>query len=185
MKPGVTLAVAVVLLSCAPGSPRLDFHPETPTDVRRLAETTFADFLLAFPAQADCVGRVTLATDWEQDDRGNYDPERSLIILRIPGTATKLRNSMLHELGHHLEAACPSHPELRDFFLAAQGFPSDADWFAGDLWEVIPSEQFAEAVVEVVEGRRNLRYGVELSAAALNWVTAWGQGDLRHGRGAP
>jgi hypothetical protein len=126
-----------------------------------------------------------LATDWEQDDRGYYDPERSLIILRIPGTAAKLRNSLLHELGHHLEAACPSHPELRSLFLTAQGFPSDVDWFTGDRWEVTPSEQFAEAVVEVVEGRRNLRYGIELSQAALDVVSAWGHGDLTHGKEAP
>jgi hypothetical protein len=170
------LLLVLLLISCgAPGS-GLEFGPTTPEDVRQLTAETFDQFQEVFPAQAGCARGVGLETDRDLGDRGQYDPDTATITLRIPGTATKLRNSFLHELGHHLEFACPAQLELRPSFLAAQGFSPQQDWFAGESWGATPSEQFAEAVVEVVEGRRNLRYGIELSREALDLVEAWGEG---------
>ncbi len=168
--------VAVLMISCSPPRPEVGFTPATPDDVRLLATEAFTDFLGAFPARSGCIGRVTLNSDRDQADRGRYEPQGAVITLRIPATAGKLRNSFIHELAHHLELACPAQADLRAAFQAAQGFPSTASWFEGPAWKDTPSEHFAEAVVEVVDGRRNLRYGIDVSQAAIDLVVGWGRG---------
>jgi hypothetical protein len=169
------LVLLLVVTSCRPPGTGLEFGATTPEDVRVLVTETFDDFRQAFPARAGCAAGAVLEVDRDLEDRGHYDPQTATITLRIPETATKLRNSFLHELAHHLEFACESQEEVRPSFLAAQGFPPHQDWFGGPSWRETPSEHFAEAVVEVVEGRRNLRYGIGLSREALDLVEAWGE----------
>ncbi|HKX76043.1 MAG TPA: hypothetical protein VJR05_11725 [Acidimicrobiia bacterium] len=172
--PVVSLAL---LISCGAAQPALSFGESVPEDVRQLTTQAFADFLEAFPGQADCVGTVMLTTEpYLGGDRGRYDPEGPLVALLTPGTAARLRHTFIHELAHHLEFACPGQVELRGPFLSAQGFSDHRDWFEGDSWQQTPSEHFAEAVVEVVEGRRGVRYGITLSEEALQLVQTWGQG---------
>jgi hypothetical protein len=93
-------------------------------------------------------------------------------VLRIPGTAPNLRHDLVHEFAHHLEFACPAQRDVRGPFLAAQGLASGTAWFAGSEWDRIPSEQFAEAVVEVVLGPVPARR-VVLRPAALAVVRRW------------
>ena len=61
-------------------------------------------------------------------------------------------------------------------FLPAQGFPADANWFDGDSWETTPSEQYAEAVVELIEGRRTHQGGIYITDDAVDVVRGWGKG---------
>lgn len=167
-------------VACGAGSDRIEFDSATPDDVRQLTRTALVDFLEAFPTQSECLQGLRLQVDPSLDERGQYDPVAATITLRTPATAAKLRNSLFHEIAHHLEWKCSSQVEIRQPFLIAQGFPVDSEWAPDGSWETSPSEHFAEAVVEVIEGRRNLTYGITLSDEALALVREWGQADVRH-----
>ena len=175
MRP-LLIVMATVAMSCGSASDLIEFSSETPDDVRQLAQAAMTDFLEVFPAQRQCVAGVRLDIDPDFEARGRYEPETATVILRTPATAPKLRESLFHELAHHLEWNCPSQLELRKPFLDAQGFSAGSEWTKGDAWEDSPSEHFAEAVVEVIEGRRNLTYGINLSDQALELVRRWGHG---------
>jgi hypothetical protein len=63
--------------------------------------------------------------------------------------------------------------DLRPRFLAAQGSDPDEAWFDG-AWADVPSEQFAEVVVSLVEGKRRRNIvAVPLSAEATQVVAEW------------
>lgn len=55
----------------------------------------------------------------------------------------------------------------------------DRDWYDGPIWEEIPSERFAEAVVEVVNGER-VRHeaDVPVEPHVVELVAQWGRGDI-------
>jgi len=172
-------AVAAVVIAATTGgrSPgRLIMGDGVPGDLRALATEAFADFESAFPARMHCMGDVRLVPVWEEmEERARYRRGEAIIELAVPATANLLADSLIHELAHHLEFTCPEHREVRPAFLAAQGHPEGADWYAGDTWESIPSEQFAETVVLVVLGRRQqnvLRMRIHPNAVLL--VEAWG-----------
>jgi hypothetical protein len=172
---GIT-AAAVLAADRAPG--RLVMGDDVPDDLRELATGVFAAVEERFPARLDCMGDVRLVPIWEGlDDRARYLPDAAVIELRVPATANLLRDSLVHEIAHHLEFTCPEIAELRPGFLAAQGHPASADWYGGERWEEIPSEQFAEAVVQVVlGGRQQHRLTMPITAEAVAAVEAWGAG---------
>ena len=105
-----------------------------------------------------------------------YRPATATLVVRVPGTPATLRSELLHEFAHHVEFVCADHELLRPGFLATQGFAPDTPWFGGATWESTPSEQYAEAVVELVEGRRTHLGGIILSDAAVAAVADWGSG---------
>jgi hypothetical protein len=119
------------------------------------------------------VEAVRVVGAWKLPDRATYDPERQLVTVRVPGTAPNLRATLLHEFAHHLEFTCPEHRDLRPAFLAAQELSPSSPWFAGATWEATPSEQFAEATVELVLGRRHAHARVHMSPAALEAIRRW------------
>lgn len=170
--------VAGVLLIARPdGPPVLRFDDSVPDDLRALAVETWQDFLAAHPARHDCIAPVALSAAWDLDDRAEYRPDSATVVIRIPGTAPNLRNGLSHEFAHHVEFTCPEHEELRSAFLAAQGLPASTDWFDGDTWETTPSEQYAEATVEVILGRRAHHSGIFISDEAVAIVHRWGSGS--------
>lgn len=79
----------------------------------------------------------------------------------------------------------PAHQELRPAFLAAQGLPVDTAWCPSgtvtdvntEEWASIPSEQYAEAMVELVLGGRPIRTGARVSPGAIHVLEAWARGD--------
>lgn len=158
-----------------PGNaPELIVGDTVANDLEALAQATFDRFLETAPAVAECTGRVRLEAASDLDDLARYDQRSGVVTVRVPATAPSLEVSLVHEFAHHLELACDSHLSLRPAFLAAQGHPADMPWFADLAWEERPSEQFAEAVAEVVLGRRSrspLR--LRLSSDALSLVEAW------------
>ena len=156
--------------------PQLQHDETVPADLRALADETWNDFLDAFPARWDCLPPPTLQAAWELETRAEYRPETATLVVRVPGTPATLRSELLHEFAHHLEFVCADHELLRSEFLVAQGFTPDTPWFEGAAWETTPSEQYAEAVVELVEGRRTHLGGVNISDAAIAVVGDWGSG---------
>jgi hypothetical protein len=174
-----TLPLLALLLSAC-SHPALVLPDDTPRDLAALAETVFDDFVTAFPAQRDCIGRVEIRGAWELSDRARYQPDGKVIEVRIPATAPQLSTSLLHELGHHLEQACPDQLKARPQFLEALGLPADAPWPDPGAYESNPSELWAEAVVRHVTGTPDGRRPLRVTATAVEVMALWAQGELTH-----
>ena len=174
----ITAAIVCVLMGTAmvswdaSSSPRIAFADGTPEDLQRLATAAWAEFITAFPGRRHCIGPVTVAPAKGLGDRAEYEPEGALVTVRVPGTAPNLRASLVHEFAHHLDYTCPRVRLFRPRFLAAQGMAPTRSWFRGASWEETPSEQFAEAAVEVVLGRTS-RLRLHARGDALQAMRAW------------
>jgi hypothetical protein len=148
----VSLGIGAAADEVLPLQREIRFAAGVPDDLRVLASSTWDRFLDAFPARWGCLPDVTLRGAWRFATRAAYDPRHNLVTVRIPGTAPNLRATIVHEFAHHLEFTCLEQWRLRPPFLAAQGFPPMTPWRSGQAWAQIPSEQFAEAMVQVVLG---------------------------------
>jgi hypothetical protein len=176
--------VAVAVLSMGTGAaedhplvhrPGLRFAGDVPGDVRALARATWIRFTDALPARWTCLPPVTVTGAWTLADRASYDPDRRVVTVRLPGTAPNLAATLVHEFAHHVEFTCPQQLSVRPRFLGAQGFGPGTPWFTGATWEATPSEQFAEAAVQVVLGGPNHPMMV-ISPQALRAIRDWGRG---------
>ena len=156
--------------------PVLRHGDSVPADLRALADDAWDDFLAAHQVRLGCITPVTLEAAWVLDTRAEYRPDTATLAVRIPGTPATLRSELIHEFAHHLEFTCTEQIELRAEFLRAQGFPPEASWFEGGTWETTPSEQYAEATVEMIEERRTHQGGILLTADAIEIVREWGRG---------
>jgi hypothetical protein len=171
-----SLGIGAAALEVVPGRPEVHFAAEVPDDLRAVASSTWDRFLQVLPARLGCMADVTLRGAWRFGTRGAYDPRRRLVTVRIPGTASNLRATMVHEFAHHLEFTCSAQRRLRPHFLAAQGFPLTTPWRGGHAWAQIPSEQFAEAMVQVVLGAQH-GGPVVIGPEAVQVIRHWGRGD--------
>jgi hypothetical protein len=187
------LLIGAALTACArPGSPgarpRLIADDSVADDLRALAQETWARFLVAFAGRTDCFGDVRLTASFDLTDRAAYDPRQATVTVRVPGTAAMLQSALIHEWAHHVEHQCPAHRELRPAFLAAQGISPDTPWrldnagasaqanAAGPAWADTPSEQYAEAAIEVVLGHRPIPTTAHVRPAAVEVLAAWAAG---------
>ncbi len=183
------LLIALVALAggAAPGfgpRPRLICDGSVGADLRALALETWGRFLTRFQARADCFGDVHLQAAYSLDSRAGYDPDTATVTIQVPATAAMLQSGLIHEWAHHIEFQCPAHKELRPAFLAAQGLPPDTPWRAEGLpanlsareWAQIPSEQYAEATVEVVLGAQPIPAPVPIGREAIEVIKAWAAG---------
>jgi hypothetical protein len=169
--------IAVLSIGCAANDPTLLFAADTPDDLRQLADETWQDFLDAHAGRLNCIEPVTLEAAWELDTRAEYRPNSRTLAVRVPGTPATLRSELIHEFAHHIEFTCPEQIEMRESFLQAQGFAQDSGWFEGATWETTPSEQYAEATVELIVGRRAHTGGILLTSEAVDVVRDWGAGS--------
>lgn len=173
----VVAVAAVILASCGGQSspePELALDASVATDFAELATTTFDDFVAHAPGIARCIGTVRLAAASELDELAYYSADLETITVRVPATAPSLRDSLVHELAHHVEASCPSHLALRPEFLEAQGHGPDQPWFTAQAWADTPSEEFAEAVVASVLGERRRHLSrIRIEPPALAIVAEW------------
>ena len=174
----VCIVTALLVAGCGGAGKeetKLRFAENTPGDLRELATATWSRFDAAFSAHRACTPPVELVGDWDFENRGVYEPDTRKVILGIPGTAAQLESALIHEFAHHVEFNCEAHLDLRPGFLDAQGFPEDAPWAHGTSWEATPSEQWAEAAIEVVRGRRLYQRNVAIRLEARELIAAWGQ----------
>ena len=188
---GVTVVVAVLisvaLVGCSQPQdlPELMIDESVASDFQSLAEETWVEFLRVFQARSHCFGDVRLRAARTLDSRGAYDPETATVTVRVPGTRAMLQSALVHEWAHHVEFQCDEHDELRGAFLAAQGLPQDLPWRPDStpantpvsVWPDIPSEQYAEATVELVLGRRQIPTKVRVTQEAIHAIEAWAAGD--------
>lgn len=167
-----------------PGSkqpPRLVADATAADDLRMLAEETWGQFLATFHPRTDCFGDVHLRAAYNLNARAAYDPDTATVTVRVPATPVMLQSALVHEWAHHIEFQCPAQQELRAAFLAAQGLPADTPWRPDDdpvhtpesAWAAIPSEQYAEAAIELVLGRRQIPTTAQVSGEAVQVLAAW------------
>jgi len=193
----LSLAAIVILMggvasACRPPDtphlavrPRLIVDDSVAPDFRALAEETWAGFLETFEARADCFGDVRLQATRTLDSRASYDPKDATVTVRVPGTPAMLQSALIHEWAHHLEFQCQAQKSLRPAFLAAQGLPPDTPWRPADAsanmpasaWANVPSEQYAEATVALVLGRRPIPTKARVTREAIRVVAEWAAGD--------
>ena len=178
--------LAAWLPACAAQAPpQLLVDASVDRDFSELAQTTWHQFLQAFPAQTNCFGDVRLRAAYELDSRAAYDPPTATVTVHVPGSAAMLSSALIHEWAHHVEFQCPAHKGLRAAFLAAQGSRPETQWRPDDLpantpesvWAEIPSEQYAEAAIELVLGRRSIPTTVRVTPEAVRVLARWAAGE--------
>ncbi len=183
--------ILVTLLALAggvvPGSrqrPRLVFDESVGADLQALASKTWDRFLDVFQARTNCFGDLYLRAAYSLDSRAGYDPDTATATIQVPGTAAMLQSELIHEWAHHVEFQCPAHQTLRPAFLAAQGLPPDTPWRPDNVpanmpareWAQIPSEQYAEATIEVVLGTQPIPTSVQIGREAIEVIKKWAAG---------
>ncbi len=186
------LILALVALTMSgsappPRTPRLIVGESVADDFRALAEETWAEFLAVFRYRTDCFGDVRLRAVYDLDSRAAYDPTTATVFVRVPGSPALLRSALVHEWAHHVEFQCPAQRALRAPFLAAQGQPPETPWrpagataeMPNDEWAAIPSEQYAEATVALVLGRRQIPTKARVAPEAVEVVRRWAAGEIR------
>jgi hypothetical protein len=165
--------------------PELIFDNSVAADFQALALKTWDRFLVVFQARSNCFGDVRLRAAYTLDSRAGYDPNTATVTVQVPGTPARLQSALVHEWAHHIEFQCPEQRDLRAAFLAAQGLAPDTPWRpegapasqSASQWGAAPSEQYAEATVELVLGRRPLAAPAPVSREAIRVVGDWAAGD--------
>jgi hypothetical protein len=169
---GVGAAVRARSASVA-AEPVVRMRQRAPAAVEEEVRATVADFVAVFAARRDCIGGAELELVRELDDGdARYLAADDLIEIEIPTSPRRFRESLVHELAHHVENSCPDAAVLRTDVMTAIGAK---DWTGQEHWEQRPSELWAEAVVEIVLGERvrfersiPLDHGV--AEAARRWI---------------
>lgn len=161
--------------------PQLIVDESVDADFEALALETWDAFLAVFRQRQGCFGDVRLEATYRLDSRAGYDPDTATATVLVPGTAAMLQSGLIHEWAHHIEFQCQAHEELRAAFLVAQNLAPGTPWrptgattnLGSDGWADIPSEQYAEAVVELVLGGRPIPTGAHVSPGAIRIVKDW------------
>lgn len=185
--PALLLLLSPLLLACSAAprpAPRLLADDSVGADLQAVADETWSRFLTLFEAKSDCFGDVRLHAAHDLPGRAAYDPGSARVSVRVPATRAMLQSALIHEWAHHVEFQCPAQAALRPDFLAAQGLPADTPWriayAAAGLpeseWADIPAEQYAEAVVELVLGRRQIPTTARVRPEAVEAIARWASG---------
>lgn len=123
-----------------------------PAAVEQEVRATVAAFVTVFEARRGCVGGAELELVRELDEGdARYVGAEDLIEIEIPTSPRRFRESLVHELAHHVDHSCPDAQELRSDVMRVVGAN---DWDGQERWEQRPSELWAETVVEIVLGER-------------------------------
>lgn len=173
-----TTFVAVGAVRGDDSSPRLRFVQDVPADVRRASDATFERFLQRFAGRAGCIDDVSIELVRAVDDGdARYVTRHRRIEIQIPTTPGRFEESLAHELAHHLERTCGEFDALRVALEPLVGGVG-APWSSGPIWEEIPSERFAEAVVELVNGGR-VRHTdtVVVDPETRDTIARWASGE--------
>ncbi|MEZ4707746.1 MAG: hypothetical protein R3A44_11095 [Caldilineaceae bacterium] len=116
-------------------------------------------------------------------DRAMYDPRTATITVRVPERGSILKGALVHEWAHHVEFQCDAQSEMRAAFIAAQGLPANTPWRLEDGttnirssdWANIPSEQYAEAAIVLVLGKRTVWSRAPITVEGVEVIRMWVQ----------
>jgi hypothetical protein len=164
--------------------PQLIIEDSVASDLAALAGETWTLFLDALEARTGCFGDVRLRASHVLNDRAAYDPDTGTVTVRVPGSRALLQSALIHEWAHHVEFQCQEHEQLRAAFVAAQGLPPDVPWrpdlapadIPASEWAVIPSEQYAEAMIVLVLDRRQIPTVAPVKVEAVRVLAEWAAG---------
>lgn len=128
----------------------LNAEQDLPPDVQAELDETWDRFARAFAEHRTCFGDVTVRLVRILDGAdARYVRADGVIEIKIPTSPRRFRESLVHELAHHVELTCPDHVRLRERL-----GHDDASWARDEEWESVPAERWAEAVVQLVNGER-------------------------------
>ena len=169
-------------------TPQLIIDTSVKPDFAALIEETWDQFMLVFAARSDCIGDVHIKVDYDMTDRAMYDPQTATITVRVPERGSILKGALVHEWAHHVEFQCDAQTEMRQAFIKAQGLPVNTPWrlaegttnILSSDWANIPSEQYAEAVIVLVLGKRPVCSRVPISAEGVEVIRMWAQKESNH-----
>ncbi len=151
---------------------------DVPPEVQAELDATWSRFLARFGSRRNCFGDVSVMLV-RQVDGGDarYVIDERRIEVQIPTTPKRFRESVVHELAHHVEHTCSDFAELKAVLHSLLGGPQRS-WSGGGVWEEIPSELWAEAAVQLVNGER-VRHARDMpvDATVIEVVKAWASGD--------
>jgi len=190
---GLCLAVLLIVLGgtawrgrswlglAAERHPQLIIEDSVASDLAALADDTWSQFLGVLEVRAGCFGDVRLQATRTLGDRAAYELDTATVTVRVPGSRALLQSALIHEWAHHVEFQCQEHEELRAAFMAAQGLPPDVPWrpdvtpadIPASQWAEIPSEQYAEAMIVLVLGRRQIPTAAPVEAEAVRVLAEW------------
>ncbi len=179
----VTMCISVALSSCSQPErpPELIIDESVASDFQALAMETWDEFLTVFQARTSCFGDVRLRATRALGSRAAYDPDSATVTVRVPGTPAMLQSALVHEWAHHVEFQCDEHKTLRPAFLDALGLPPDTQWrpevLPVNMSADMPSEQYAEATIVLVLGRRQIPNGIRITEDAIRAIEEWAAGD--------
>jgi hypothetical protein len=164
--------------------PQLIIEDSVASDLAALAGDTWTQFLDVLEGRTGCFGDVRLRASRNLGDRAAYNPDTATVTVRVPGSRALLQSALIHEWAHHVEFQCQEHEELRAAFMAAQGLPPDVPWrpdlapadIPASEWAEIPSEQYAEAMIVLVLGRRQTPTLASVKAEAVRVLAEWAEG---------
>lgn len=180
----VTMLLLLLLVTVVAGCttrpstpPRLNLDATVAADFRALADETWAQFLITFAARSNCFGDVTLRTARKLESRALYDPKTATVTVRVPGTPAFLQAALIHEWAHHIEFQCDEHHTIRPAIVAALDLPPNTAWWTDHAWAESPSEQYAEATVELVLGDHPLPTKIWVDPKIVTIVADWSMGN--------
>jgi hypothetical protein len=143
-----------------------------PPEVEQEVRATVADFVAVFETRRGCIGGAELLLVRRIDDGdARYVAAEDLIEIEIPTSPRRFRESLVHELAHHVEHSCADADVLRTDVMTAMGA---TDWTGQERWEQRPSELWAESVVEIVlDERVRFERFVPLDRGVVDAVRRW------------
>lgn len=148
---------------------------ELPADVEAEVDAVWDRFLAVFGSRRHCFDDLALRLVPEVDGGdARYLVAEARIEIEIPTSPARFRDSLAHELAHHVEHTCGAFGDLRRE-LASLPELRGRDWDDPELpWEERPTELWAETVVELVTGDRvRTARRFDLPAGAGASVSAW------------
>jgi hypothetical protein len=152
--------------------PVVRMRQRVPPHVEQEVRATVADFVAVFETRRGCIGGAELSLVRGIDDGdARYVAAEDLIEIEIPTSPRRFRESLVHELAHHVEHSCADADVLRTDVMTAMGA---TDWTGQERWEQRPSELWAESVVEIVlDERVRFERSVPLDRGVVDAVRRW------------
>jgi hypothetical protein len=181
---GISLVAVFVAVALGVGVARggasdgeLVFVQDAPADVRAETAVVWDRFRDRFDARASCWDDVSVELVRSVvDGDARYVASAARIEIQIPTTPERYRESLVHELAHHVDQTCDEFDDLRSLLAPRLG-ASGSGWSEGAVWHEIPAERFAESVVELVNGERVRHVDeVPVDGAIVAMVASWGSG---------
>ena len=152
--------------------PVVRLRQRVPAAVEQEVRATVAAFVAVFESHRGCIGGAELELVRRIDDGdARYVAADELIEIEIPTSPRRFRESLVHELAHHVDHSCPHAAALRTDLMETVGA---THWTGQERWERRPSELWAEAVVEIVLGERvRFERSVPLDPGVVEAARRW------------